>query len=372
MSVTRETVKQIARDCGFELAGVAPAEPPDDFARYEGWVAEGHAGEMGYLTDRRAEVRRDVRNLLPSARSVIAVGKLYNQSSAPPGPGDAVISRYAWGVDYHDVMRAGLKSVVERLRIATGSNVAFDYKICVDTAPVLERTFARLAGLGWIGKNTCLINEPLGSWFFLGEIITSLEIAPDSPPSDRCGTCSRCIDACPTDAFIERSESRGTAATWAIDSRRCIAYFTIELRGAIPEEHRAAMGTHVFGCDICQDVCPWNSRAPISDGFDAQSSSMNAALSLEQCGRLSESEFRGAFNNSALSRAKYTGFLRNVAVAMGNSGIARFREPLEMLAAHADPIVAEHARWALAQPDWQTSENATERNQKSLSGIGAV
>jgi len=341
-------VKRAARECGFELAGIAPAEPPDDFARYQAWIAEGHAGEMRYLTDRRAEVRRDVRNLLPSARSVIAVGKLYNQSSTAPGPGDAVISRYAWGADYHDLMRAGLERVVEHLSALGG----FEYKICIDTAPVLERTFARLAGLGWIGKNTCLINEPLGSWFFLGEIITSLEIAPDVPPPDRCGTCSRCIDACPTNAFVERNSA------WAIDARRCIAYFTIELRGAIPEQYRAAMGTHVFGCDICQDVCPWNSRAPEGDWFDAA----HAVPALDQCARLSESEFRRAFNNSPFSRAKYSGFLRNVAVAMGNSGIARFREPLERLAGHADPVVAEHARWALDQL----------ANFESPSPVGAV
>ena len=345
MAVAAELVKRIARECGFELAGIAPAEPPEDFARYEAWVADGHAGEMRYLTDRRLAVRRDVRNLLPSARSVIAVGKLYNQSSAEPGPGDAVISRYAWGADYHDLMRAGLERVVERLRAAAEIEVEFDYKICVDTAPVLERTFARLAGLGWIGKNTCLINEPLGSWFFLGEIITSLEIAPDVPPPDRCGTCSRCIDACPTDAFVDRGGTFGMAEAWAIDSRRCIAYFTIELRGAIPEEHRPAMGTHVFGCDICQDVCPWNSRAPEGDWFDDQ----HAAPSLDECARLSEPEFRAMFQDSALARPKYAGFLRNVAVAMGNSGLIRFREPLERLAAHADPMVAEHARWALGQ-----------------------
>ncbi len=369
MIVTRDTVKRIARECGFELAGIASAEPPDDFARYEGWVAEGHAGEMRYLTDRRAEVRRDVRNLLPSARSVIAVGKLYNQSSAPPAPGDAVISRYAWGVDYHDVIRAGLEKLVERLR-AADPDIAFDYKICVDTAPVLERTFARLAGLGWIGKNTCLINEPLGSWFFLGELITSLEIAPDSPPPDRCGTCSRCIDACPTDAFVERAETPNATASWApswaIDSRRCIAYFTIELRGPIPEEYRAAMGAHVFGCDICQDVCPWNSRAPVTEWFDNQHTSINNALPLDECARLSESDFRLAFKDSAFSRAKYAGFLRNVAVAMGNSGLARFRQPLEMLAAHADPIVAEHARWALAQLSKLTPDSAPDaRDQES-------
>ncbi len=331
-----DTIKQIAGECGFELAGIAAADPPEDFARYDAWVAQGLAGEMRYLTDRRAEVRRDVRKLLPSARSVICVGKLYNQLSAPPEPGDAVISRYAWGQDYHGVIRAGLERMVDRLT----EHAALDWKICVDTAPLLERTFARLAGLGWIGKNTCLINEPRGSWFFLGELITSLELAPDTPPPDRCGTCTRCIDACPTKAFVPAGESLDS---WAIDARSCIAYFTIELRGPIPQEHRAAIGSHVFGCDICQDVCPWNARAPVTETFE----DLHRAPPLETCARLSEAEFNQMFYASAMARPKYAGFLRNVAVAMGNSGIERFRDPLEHLARHADPVVAEHARWAL-------------------------
>ena len=332
-------MKSLARDCGFELAGIASADPPADFARFESWAAQGHAGEMRYLTDRRAEVRRDVRNLLPTARSVICVGKLYNQQQAPAPPGHAVISRYAWGQDYHEVLRAGLENLVDRLKQHASLEHAFDSKICVDTAPLLERTFARLAGLGWIGKNTCLINEPLGSWFFLGELITSLELTPDSPPPDRCGTCTRCLDACPTNAFVPANGS------WSIDARRCIAYFTIELRGPIPEEFRAPMGPHVFGCDICQDVCPWNTRAPFSE----PDSDFSHAPSLEACARMSEQEFHDAFRHTALARPKYSGFLRNVAIAMGNSGLARFREPLEKLAAQPDPVVAEHARWALAK-----------------------
>ncbi|HLW77341.1 MAG TPA: tRNA epoxyqueuosine(34) reductase QueG [Bryobacteraceae bacterium] len=335
MQVTAEAVKRIARECGFELAGVAAADPPEDFARYDAWVAEGRAGEMRYLTDRRAEVRRDVRNLLANARCVICVGKLYNQASAPAKPGEAVISRYAWGADYHELVRAGLEKLVERLK----EIAEFDCKICVDTAPILERSFARLAGLGWIGKNTCLINEPLGSWFFLGEIVISLEIEAGAPPEDRCGTCSRCIDACPTDAIVPQGDG------WAIDSRNCIAYWTIELRGSIPEERRAAMGAHVFGCDICQDVCPWNARAPVSNAFEA----MHAAPSLEQCARLTEGEYRTMFHSSAIARAKYPMFLRNVAIAMGNSGDERFHAPLRELAHHTDGMVAEQARWALAQ-----------------------
>jgi epoxyqueuosine reductase len=325
-----EIVKRIATECGFELAGIAPADPPEDFARYEAWVAAGMAGAMGYLTDRRAEVRRDVNNLLPGAQSVICVGKLYNQ---PRPEGTAIVSRYALGPDYHDVMRESLEKMVARL----GEIERFESKICVDTAPLLERTFARLAGLGWIGKNTCLINEPLGSWFFLGEIVTTLEIEPDEPPGDRCGTCSRCIDACPTEAIVRHGDS------WRIDARMCIAYFTIELRGSIPEEHRASLGSHVFGCDICQDVCPWNWRAPQSEAFPP----VNPPLNLEECAHLSSVEFALMFKGSAMARPKYTGFLRNVAVAMGNSGLAKYREPLEHLAQHQDSTVREHARWAI-------------------------
>ena len=184
----------------------------------------------------------------------------------------------------------------------------FDWKICVDTAPLLERTFARLAGLGWIGKNTCLINEPLGSWFFLGEIVTSLDLEPASPPPDRCGSCTRCIEACPTDAFVPEGDG------WTLDARRCISYLTIELRGPIPEELHAGMGDHVFGCDICQDVCPWNSRAPVTDDPDFA----GLAISLEQLAQLSPEEFRQRFKHTPVARAKYTGLLRNVAVAMSN------------------------------------------------------
>jgi epoxyqueuosine reductase len=325
-------VKRLARECGFELAGVAKAESAPDFARYREWVDRGFAGEMRYLTDRRAEVRRDPRNLLESARSVICVGKLYNT----PGPGDSLVSRYAWGEDYHAVMRAGLARLVERL---VGEEGPFESKICVDTAPLLERSLAREAGLGWIGKNTCLIHEPLGSWFFLGEIVTSLAIDPDSPPPDRCGTCTRCVDACPTKALVPDGEGR-----WTLDSERCISYLTIELRGPIPEEHREGMGAHIFGCDICQDVCPWNRRAPLSEepAFLAR-----ALPDLETFAKLSPQELNHMGEDSAMARAKPSGLLRSVAVAMGNLGHERFRGPLEDLAASPDEMVAEHARWAL-------------------------
>ena len=323
-----ETVERIAHECGFELAGIAPADPPEDFARYEAWINRGMAGEMRYLTDRRAGVRSDVRQLLPSARSVICVGKLYNTPDPPTH-----ISRYAWGQDYHSVMRAALERMVQKLT----EEQPFDWKICVDTAPLLERSFARLAGLGWIGKNTCLINEPLGSWFFLGEIVTSLDLTPGTPPPDRCGTCTRCIEACPTQAIVPEG------AGWTLDSRRCISYLTIELRGSIPEALRKGVGENVFGCDICQDVCPWNSRAPVT----ADPAFAPVVAPLEELASLSQDEFRRRFADTPVARAKYAGLLRNVAVAMGNADPELHRHSLEQLAAHPDPVVREHAQWAL-------------------------
>jgi epoxyqueuosine reductase len=341
--LTAGEVRELAARCGFEAAGVAAAEPAADRGRYHEWVEAGYAGAMGYLTDRRAEVRDDPRRLLESARSVIAVAKVYQTpwplSTAFHDEERAWISRYAWGNDYHDAMRRGLERLDAMIRERTGT--AMESKICVDTAPLLERSYARLAGLGWIGRNTCLINQKLGSWLFLGELLVSLEIAPDAPPPDRCGTCRRCIDACPTEAIVPSGEG------WTLDARRCISYFTIELRGAVPEEHRAGMGAHVFGCDICQDVCPWNRKAAVSE--DEGFAPREFAPPLEKLAALTEGEFRAMFRGSPVTRAKYSGFLRNVAVAMGNRGLARFREPLERLAESEDPVVAEHARWALGQ-----------------------
>jgi len=296
---------------------------------------------MTYLTDRRAGVRDDPRNLLPSAQSVICVGKLYNS----PQPYSTKfheselgwISRYAWGGDYHDVLRGGLERLVARLQ----AHESFDYKICVDTAPLLERAYARMAGLGWIGKNSCLINQQSGSWFFLGELLVSLVIEPDSPPPDRCGTCTRCIEACPTGAFVPSSEG------YSLDSRLCISYFTIELRTPIPAEHRAEIGNHVFGCDICQDVCPWNTRSPFS--AEPAFAAHQFAPPLEKLACLTEEEFRDMFRGSPIRRSRYAGFLRNVAVAMGNARSEKFREPLQRLAQSGDPLVAEHACWALEQ-----------------------
>jgi epoxyqueuosine reductase len=340
-----EQVKEAARQCGFELAGVTPAEPAADRARYHDWVERGFAGDMRYLSDRRAAVRDDPRNLLPSAKSIVSVGKLYNTPRPYSTRFDAAelgwISRYAWGADYHDVLRAGLERLRDSLRQRAG--VDFESKICVDTAPLLERSYARLAGLGWIGRNTCLINQASGSWFFVGELLVSLDIATnDTAPPDRCGTCRRCIDACPTAAIVP-----SPGGHWTVDSRLCISYFSIELRGAVPEQNREAVGAHLFGCDICQDVCPWNGRAPATT--DAAFHPAHFAPPLETLAAIDEQEFRDMFRGAPVTRARYSGFLRNVAIAMGNARLEKFRAPLQRLAESDDALIAEHARWALGR-----------------------
>ncbi len=322
-----------AAACGFELCGVTPARPARDAEWFERWADAGYAGRMDYLTDYRKERRRDPRTLLASAETVICVGKLYHGPEST-GHSEAGISRYAWGRDYHAVLREGLEQLAEAL----GDH---EYKICVDTAPLLERTYAQLAGLGWIGKNTCLIHQQAGSWFFLGELLTSLTITAETPVTeDRCGTCTRCIDACPTQAIVPLDGRRH-----AIDARLCISYLTIELRGEIPEALRPAMGRHIFGCDICQDVCPWNARAPVTGEF----APLNPEQSLEDLARLTPEQFQRMYRETPVPHARYTGFLRNVAIAMGNGGHARYRPALEELARHSSAIIAESARWALRQ-----------------------
>jgi epoxyqueuosine reductase len=212
-------------------------------------------------------------------------------------------------------------------------------RVCVDTAPILERSLAHQAGLGWIGKNTCLINQESGSWFFLGELLTTLQIERNSQPApDRCGTCTRCIDACPTQALTP----------YELDANLCISYLTIELRSPIPEQKRSQIGPHIFGCDICQDVCPWNRHAPQSTEFQPIQPTQFAPP-LEKMAALTEAEFKAMFRETPVSRAKYSGFLRNVAIAMGNSGLKKFHEPLIKLANSPDPLVAEHANWAISE-----------------------
>jgi epoxyqueuosine reductase len=466
------TIKERALGLGFDLAGIAPLDVCKDLEFSRRWVEKGFNGEMRYLENPK---RFDPHLVLPSAKSVICVGLVYNaplpystevernrsqesgvrsrelesrrqkaegrrqdeheirrprpegtavptRSSEPEagvrdgqrttdnGPvssfdfpfsifhfpfsaptARAWISRYAWGRDYHEIMRAKL----EQLRAAINESAPeVETRVYVDTGPVVERAFARLSGIGWMGKNTCIINQEKGSWLFLGVILCSLELAPDLPAPDRCGSCTACLEACPTGALVE---------PYAMDASRCISYLTIELRGSIPNEFRSKVGSNVFGCDICQDVCPWNSsrqssvvsyqqtqsqherpldprevarpattaiqdfhpiivepdHARVSDGAtsgqqatDDGQRTTDSGFSLfnpplETLASITEEAFRLSFAHSPIKRAKYPGWLRNLAVAMGNSSDQRFVPWLERMARHPDPTVREHAAWAL-------------------------
>ena len=377
-----ERLRERSRAIGFELCGVAPSTEFEELHHFPEWLARGYAGEMQYLHDPR---RKNLRETFSGIRSVIVCAMNYNSApphstnvSAPAASGANAtasrdsdsprgwISRYAWGSDYHDVLKPHLEEIIAWMRAEFGRG--FFARAYVDTGPVLERVAAKHAGLGWLAKNTCLINQQAGSWLFLGVILTDLEFAPSlansaAPPRDLCGTCTRCIDACPTNAF---------AAPYVLDARRCIAYLTIELRGSIPDEFRSAMGAHVFGCDICQDVCPWNRKAPVTAVSEFQPRKIAHASSdaetkdtaaesislfhppLEGLLPLSEEEFRAAFRGSPVKRTKWRGLLRNACIAAGNSRLtpanpsySRIMHRLEELARGDDSLLAEHAQWAL-------------------------
>jgi epoxyqueuosine reductase len=298
---------------------------------------------MHYM-HRTAERRADVRNVLPTAQSVISLAVIYNTdqpySTENADRTRAAVARYAWGDDYHVVVEARLNALLERLRARADDD--FEARAYVDTGPVQERVYAQHAGLGWIGKNTCLINPELGSWIFLAAIITSVRLDPDAPSFDQCGTCTLCIDACPTGAILE---------PYVLDATRCLSYLTIELKGAIPEEHRDALGEHAYGCDICQDVCPWNLSPSVGTSRDPawQPREGLAAPKLLDLWRRSDDELRALLKGSALKRAGVKRLRRNLAVAIGNAGD---EGAIEFLTSHAeptcsDPLVAEHVAWAL-------------------------
>ena len=335
-------VKARARELGFDLCGVAPADQFPELAFLREWLDLGYAGEMAYMA-RSAERRADVRNVVPGARSVIALGSLYNTDRPYSGEESrrdvALIARYAWGDDYHDVLMARLERLLEWMRQAASE--PFEARAYVDTGPVQERVYAQYAGLGWIGKNTCLINPELGSWLFLSEIVTTLELEPDTQGLDRCGSCTRCLDACPTGALVDAQ---------VLDSTRCLSYLTIELRTAIPEDHRAALGAHVYGCDICQEVCPYNQPAPVAaenawqprDGLDVPR--------LVDLWTRSDAELRALLQGSAMRRPKLAGLRRNLAVAIGNSrdpdALDVLREESDARPSANEKLVRDHIRWA--------------------------
>jgi epoxyqueuosine reductase len=343
----RATVTQAATEAGFDLVGVAPVDDVPELAYFPRWIAEGHGGEMKYLEARDEQGRLKRASLAyaaPWARSVVVCAINYNTaqplSTQEPEKARGWISRYAWGEqDYHESVMPRLRRVEAALRAAAGADDLIT-RCYVDTGPIVERVAAKYAGIGWIGKNTCLINQKVGSWFFLGVILTSLDLEPDLAAPDRCGSCTRCIEACPTDALI---------APYQIDSNKCIAYLTIEKRGALPQddELRSGMGRHVFGCDICQDVCPWNRKAPVTNAaeFQARPGLVNPALTW--LAEMSAEEFNRSFRGSPVRRAKRSGLRRNAVIAMGNSGDRKFLSLLGKLESDEDEVVAESAAWAI-------------------------
>ncbi len=308
--LTAGSVKRHALALGFDLCGVAPAEAVPDAGRVREWVARGYGGDMGYLP-RTARLREDVRRVLPSARSVVVTGTVYNTnrpySIEIADAGEALVSRYAWGEDYHDIIGRRLDSLLGWMRAQHPS--PFDARAFVDVGPVHERAYAERAGIGWIGKHGCLINPGLGSWLFLAEIVCSMPLAPDQPAVDRCGACTRCLDACPTGAIVEPH---------VLDATRCVSYLTIELRRRIPEPLREGIGAHVFGCDVCQDVCPWNRSAATSDDPAWQPRPALDRPRLADLWRRSDEGLAGLTQGSALARAGVTSLRRNLAVALGN------------------------------------------------------
>ncbi|HEY6369448.1 MAG TPA: tRNA epoxyqueuosine(34) reductase QueG [Candidatus Sulfotelmatobacter sp.] len=347
---TTALIKRAAEEAGFDLAGIAPAADAPDLQHFPEWIAAGHAGEMKYLEardDHGAFKRASLATVAPWARSVVVCAINYNTenpySTQVDDPGCGWISRYAWSrEDYHDAVLRRLKQVETALQQAVSADLHAPLitRSYVDTGPVVERVFAKYAGVGWIGKNTCMINQKKGSWLFLAVILTSLELAPDVPAPDRCGSCTRCIEACPTNAIL---------APYQLDSNKCISYLTIEKRGSIPEDLRAGMGHHVFGCDICQDVCPWNRKAPASSvpEFEPRPGLVNPALAW--LAEMSAEEFREAFRGSPIRRTKRSGLRRNAAIAMGNSGNKELLPLLDRLATDDDQSVSESAQWARAR-----------------------
>jgi len=341
-----ELIKSAAASAGFDLCGIAPVANFPELSRFPGWIEAGYAGEMKYLEsrDQAGQLRRaSLQSVFPWARSVIVCAVNYNTaypySTQVDTPGHGWISRYAWSrEDYHESVLRRLRSVEAELKQICGERI--ESRSYVDTGPVVERVYAKYAGIGWLGKNTCLINQKIGSWLFLDVIVTSVELPPDLPAPDRCGTCTRCIDACPTHAFI---------APGQLDANKCISYLTIEKRGAIPEELRPGIGANVFGCDICQDVCPWNRKAPASDKPEFQPREALVNPALDWLAELSTENFREKFRASPVKRAKHNGLRRNALIAIGNSKDGRFLPMVERASSDADPVVAEAARWAKQQ-----------------------
>lgn len=334
------SLKDEAQRLGFSLAGVCPAVTPTGLHHFHDWLAAGHAGEMQYLHERK-EAYQHPQHVLAGTRSLVMLAFNYRTvEPTPPQAGHGRISRYAWGSDYHDLIRGRLHALADALR---SQRPEASVRGVVDTAPLLEGEFAQLAGLGWIGKNTLLLNRELGSWFFLAALLTDVELEYDAPhATDHCGTCRACLDACPTQAFV---------APYVLDSRRCISYLTIELRSAIGHELRPLLGDWLFGCDICQDVCPWNHRAPQTDVVELSPSPLTNPVELVALLELDDEGFRTRFRHSPLWRAKRRGLLRNAAIILGNQRPTGAFAALTKGLGDAEPLVRGACAWALGQYD---------------------
>ena len=357
-------LKQEAMRLGFGLMGVCPAIEPAGISHFARWLASGYAGEMRYLSDRQ-DAYRHPSGVLAGAKSLLMLAAHYRTvDPATLGQGQGRVSRYAWGTDYHHLLWERLNQLAASLK---ASFPDAQVRGVVDTAPLLEREFAQLAGLGWIGKNTLLLNRQAGSWFFLAALLTDVTLAYDSPQAtDHCGTCRACLDACPTQAFVE---------PYVLDARRCISYLTIELRGPIPLDLRPMMGDWVFGCDVCQDVCPWNHRASESSESGFLPAKGSNPLDLFALFTLDENEFRRRFRHTPLWRAKRRGLLRNAAIALGNNRSPEAVPVLMGALNDEEPIIRGAAAWALGRYDGNAAcaalraQAATESDPDVLSEI---
>ena len=333
-------IKRKASGMGFSPVGVAPAGEPEHWGFYLDWLKKGYAGEMAYL-GRNLDRRSHPERVLPGARTVLCVGMNYDQENGAPFAHQRAtgrISRYARGDDYHDVMNARLEKLLAWIQTLDPDVKG---RVYVDTGPVLERDFAARAGIGWFGKHTNLIHKRRGSWFFLGEILLTLPLVYDRPVADHCGTCTLCMDACPTDAIPR---------PYVLDSNRCISYLTIELKGAIPRPYREKMGDWIYGCDICQEVCPWNRKQsrPTEEPALKARAGLNAPV-LAELLSMDRTAFSKRFRGSPIKRAKRRGLLRNAAVALGNRGDAADIPALTAALSDGEPLVRGHAAWALGR-----------------------
>ena len=368
MSTLTQHIHQRATELGFELVGITPAAQSETIARYRQWIKNGYAGKMDYLK-RHLPLKADVRQLLTEAKSVISLAMNYYTLDPPKAlagdPARGQISRYAWGDDYHDVIRQRLSALVDSIKQTAETELKT--RVCVDTAPIIEREYAQKAGIGWIGKNTNLIHWRSGSWYFLAEILINVDLETDTPsPRGSCGTCTRCIEACPTDAIIEPN---------LLDSRLCISYLTIELKESIPKPLRPKIGNLIFGCDICQEVCPWNSKAVPTDepAFHPREGNLTPQL-LSLIG-MTQQEFSRRFKGSPIKRTKRRGFLRNVLVAIGNWGNPIAVPALKYALTDDEPLIRSHTAWALGKIGGDTAKQilqtqlTIETNQEVITEI---